>query len=46
MMIDILNVIVYGGGPCVIASLVAYWTVKAGHKTPQVKRKLLAAASQ
>ncbi|MDA4111678.1 MAG: hypothetical protein OK439_04015 [Thaumarchaeota archaeon] len=31
-MIDILNLVIYGGGPSVIAFLIAYWTVKAGRK--------------
>ncbi len=36
-MIDILNAIVYAGGPSVIAFLMAYWTLKAGRNTPRAR---------
>ena len=32
-MIDILNVIVYAGGPSVIVTLIVYWTLKGGRST-------------
>jgi hypothetical protein len=31
-MIDILSVIVFGGGPSGIAFLIAYWSLKGGRK--------------
>jgi hypothetical protein len=40
-MLDILNVIVYAGGPSVIASLIAYWSVKGG--SSRQKNELLTA---
>jgi hypothetical protein len=44
-MIDILNVIVYAGGPSIIASLIAYWTVKGGRNSASIgqKKELLTA---
>jgi hypothetical protein len=43
-MIDILNVIVYAGGPSMIASLMAYWSLKAGRKSPaRIEKAELAA---
>jgi len=40
-MIDILSVIIYAGGPSVIISLIAYWTVKGGRSTMRVEKKEL-----
>ena len=41
-MIDILNAIVYAGGPSVIVSLIAYWTVKGGRSAKmRVEKKEL-----
>jgi len=41
IMIDILSVIIYAGGPSVIISLIAYWTVKGGRSTMRVEKKEL-----
>ena len=44
-MIDILNAIVYAGGPSVIVSLIAYWSLKGGRSTEmRVERKELTIA--
>ena len=40
-MIDLLNLIVYVGGPSVIASLIAYWSVKGGRNSMGQKKELL-----
>jgi hypothetical protein len=45
-MIDILNVIVYVGGPSVIASLIAYWSVKGGRNSIGQKKELLVAKTR
>jgi len=45
-MIDILNVIVYAGGPSMIASLIAYWTVKGGRNGIGQKKELLVAKAR
>jgi hypothetical protein len=48
IMIDILNVLVYAGGPSIIVTLIAYWSLKGGRNASSIgqKRKLLTAKAR